>query len=344
MSVWNLFTTLSTALLGTMAETPNQYIPSPEDVLAVKQILMRKGKLPLELVDTIIDSADYWVKTTTCRNNGEVSVHAGQDRENKLLLRSYPLGYFPTKGNPTTLPMTIVDEYPSIPSEPCAEPGDFPNNVTQEVINYWTKDAIPRGEFPCRKIVFTIKSHDQGWGGPPGCRGTYRGSSTWFDVGLETLSTVRNGEFDIANKENPRPYFYVPDPQSTNGDAESIVCTTRTITPPTETRIAATEPPETRASFRHGQDPGMDCLQRNRTGTRDTKEYVITWSCTVNIMDPDSVDAKKLDDEGRGTTTGNGEYVRNLKVGDVVTVWGKARYGGWVNNVEEVKIDVYWAV
>lgn len=344
MSVWNLFTTLSTALLGTMAGTSNQYIPSPEDVLVVKQILIKKGKLPLELVDAIIDSADYWVKTTTCRTNGEVSILSGRERENKLLLRSYPLGYFPTKENPTALPMTIVDEYPSIPSEPWAESGDFPINATEEVIDYWSRDAVPRGEFPCRKIVFTIKSHDQGWGGPPGCRGTYRGSSTWFDVGLETLSAIRDREFHAANREKLLPYFYLPDPQSANPDAEPIICTTRTISPRTETRTTATEPPETKVEFRHGPDPGLDCLQRNRTGTRDTKEHVITWSCTDNVMDPDSIDGKKLDGEGRGRATGNGEYVRNLKVGDVVTVWGKARYGGWVNYVEEVKIDVYWAV
>jgi hypothetical protein len=90
MSVWNLFTTLSTALLGIMAGTPNQYIPSPEDVLIVKQILTKKGKLPLELVDTIIDSADYWVKTTTCRTNGEVSILSGRERENKLLVSWQP--------------------------------------------------------------------------------------------------------------------------------------------------------------------------------------------------------------------------------------------------------------
>jgi hypothetical protein len=267
--------------------------------------------------------------------------------------------------------MTIVDEYPSIPSEPWAKSGDFPNNATEEVIDYWSRDAIPRGEFPCRKIVFTIKSHDQGWGGPPGCRGKYRGSSTWFDVGLETFSAIRDsqlppfhlteslawqhfhsrsdveeiiGEFHAANREKLLPYFYLPDPQSTNPDAEPIICTTRTISPRTETRTTATQPPETKVEFRHGPDPGLDCLQRNRTGTRDTKEHVITWSCTDNVMDPDSIDGKKLDEEGRGRATGNGEYVRNLKVGDVVTVWGKARYGGWVNYVEEVKIDVYWAV
>jgi len=33
-----------------------------------------------------------------------------------------------------------------------------------------------------------------------------------------------------------------------------------------------------------------------------------------------------------------------MKVGDVVPVWGKARFPGWANVVEMVKIDIYWAV
>ena len=91
MSVWNLFSTLSTALLGTMAETPQPHTPSVKDILSVKQILATTGKLPLELIDTIIDTAEYWIKTTTCRTNGEVSIQAGRERENKLLVSSYSL-------------------------------------------------------------------------------------------------------------------------------------------------------------------------------------------------------------------------------------------------------------
>jgi hypothetical protein len=270
--------------------------------------------------------------------------------------------------------MTVFDKYPAIPSEPWSEPGDFPHNVTQEVIDYWTRDAKPRGEVPCRKIVFTIKSHDQGWGGPPRCRGTYNGSSTWFDVGLETLSATRDnqlsqyrsasteqnpmlsrrdveeerdGSMYSASGSTPLPCFYIPDPQSTSTKPDSILCTTHTITPETHRRtVVANDPnedPKLLVNFRHPLNPGLDCLQRNLTATRDTTEHVITWSCTDNT-DPDSVDGKKLDEQGRGRETANGEYVRNLKVGDVVTVWAKARYGGWVNTVEEVKIDVYWAV
>ncbi len=279
----------------------------------------------------------------------------------------------PTKDNPTTLsPMTEADKYPAMPSAPWTEPSDFPHNVTQEMVDSWTSHARPRGGAPCQKIVFTIKSHDQGWGGPAGCRGTYKGSSTWFDVGLETLSATRDNQLprmassgqdrglnrrDVEEKPEgiyahsgttPLTYFYIPDPHSKSTNPEMILCTTRTIKPETYTRTVLSEdpdvPPKAVASFRHDLNPGMDCLQRNRTATRDTTEHVITWSCTDDIMNPDSVDAIELDKQGRGRETGNGEYVRNLKIGDVVTVWAKARYGGWVNTIEEVKIDVYWVV
>ena len=45
-------------------------------------------------------------------------------------------------------------------------------------------EAMPLLRNPVRKIVFTIKSRDQGWGG--GANGaTYHGSYTWFEAGLE---------------------------------------------------------------------------------------------------------------------------------------------------------------
>jgi hypothetical protein len=96
MSLWNFFSAISTALFGTTDETPDsayvpifdseRYAPSVQDILAVKKILTKKGDLPLELVDTIIDFAEYWVRSTTVRTGGEISVQAGRERENKLLV------------------------------------------------------------------------------------------------------------------------------------------------------------------------------------------------------------------------------------------------------------------
>ena len=48
--------------------------------------------------------------------------------------------------------------------------------------------------------------------------------------------------------------------------------------------------------------------------------------------------------EGRGRRTGDGAFVRSLQLGDVVTVWAKARFPHWVNHVARVTVDVYFAV
>ena len=84
-------------------------------------------------------------------------------------------------------------------------------------------------------------------------------------------------------------------------------------------------------------------IQRNQTASKKWQDHVITWSYLDDI-DPDSEAAKALEEKGRGRATGNGKFVRELQVGDVITVWGKARFPGWCNRVESVQIDVYWAV
>lgn len=45
-------------------------------------------------------------------------------------------------------------------------------------------------EHPCRKIVFSMRSRDQGWSGDRANHGTYKASWTWFDAGLERLDAV----------------------------------------------------------------------------------------------------------------------------------------------------------
>jgi hypothetical protein len=84
-------------------------------------------------------------------------------------------------------------------------------------------------------------------------------------------------------------------------------------------------------------------IQCNKVAGRSPMTHTITWSWLDDI-DPKSDEADDLVLFGRGKETGDGEFVRNLKVGDVITVWAKTRFPGWVNNVYSVKVDVYWAV
>ena len=85
------------------------------------------------------------------------------------------------------------------------------------------------------------------------------------------------------------------------------------------------------------------CVHRNKRANREWQQHIVVWSCDDDIKE-DSDGGKALAEEGRGRATGNGEFVRNLKLGDVVTLWAKARFGGWANSVKSASIDVYWAV
>jgi hypothetical protein len=85
------------------------------------------------------------------------------------------------------------------------------------------------------------------------------------------------------------------------------------------------------------------CLQKNLTAVNTFQDHTITWSAEDNV-DPKSPEGEALQDQGRGKSTLNGEFVRNLKVGDSITVWAKARFPGWSNIITDVKVDVYWAV
>lgn len=53
---------------------------------------------------------------------------------------------------------------------------------------------------------------------------------------------------------------------------------------------------------------------------------------------------ERLAEEGRGRRTGDGRFVRSLQLGDVVTVWAKARFPHWANHVRKITVDVYFAV
>lgn len=104
-------------------------------------------------------------------------------------LRSYPLGYVPG------VETLRNDKYPILQPRPWLNPDNLIEGLTGETEKRWIKHSQIRGEFPCRKIVFRLSSHDQGWGGDRSHKGTYRGSFTWFDVGKERIHTFENGTF-----------------------------------------------------------------------------------------------------------------------------------------------------
>jgi hypothetical protein len=62
------------------------YEPSVEDVFSVKTMLSGSFELPLELVDTIIDHAEYWPHTSVIRTGEDFTIRAGAGHENQFLV------------------------------------------------------------------------------------------------------------------------------------------------------------------------------------------------------------------------------------------------------------------
>lgn len=211
---------------------------------------------------------------------------------------------------------------------------------------------------PCRKIVFTITSRDQGWSNTARQdRGSYRGSYTWFEAGLERFSqdvepdnvsdekgateTTEGGSSQaMALSEKLSDHNGDPSPDATGHDSNlsGSYPPMKALRPIHPTLEPNANPPA--LHFDLLASPQYT-IQHNKTATRTPTTHTVVWSWKDNIEPPT---AQYLKDIGRGEETGTGDFVRNLKLGDVVTVWAKSRFGGWANHVEAVKVDIYWAL
>lgn len=84
-------------------------------------------------------------------------------------------------------------------------------------------------------------------------------------------------------------------------------------------------------------------LQSNVQSQRNATEHTVVWRSTDDV-DPDSIEGNDLEKLGRGRQTENGQFVRNMRRGDVVTLRAHARFPGWRNDVESAEVDVYFVV
>lgn len=61
----------------------------------------------------------------------------------------------------------------------------FSESACRDRTPYLLSDPIKGTRFPVQQIIIDIWSHDQGWSSYPQDHGTYRGSWTWFDLGIQ---------------------------------------------------------------------------------------------------------------------------------------------------------------
>ncbi|KAH7909758.1 hypothetical protein BJ138DRAFT_1136435 [Hygrophoropsis aurantiaca] len=127
-----------------------QYQPTVADIILVKKSL---ASLPIELIDGILDEASYWPHSSlTIAWRDSVPSQRRNSGGDKMYMRTLPLAIYGTDIN---IALPARRQY--------------------------------GGEYPARKVIFELWSKDQGWSNEIANRGTYNGSSTWFDADVETL-------------------------------------------------------------------------------------------------------------------------------------------------------------
>jgi len=306
-----------------------RFNPTPGDINLVRVMMSRAKQLPPDVVDMIFDHAEYWAHSSNYidfkdEHRQPLRVVGRSRMEDKFLLRSFPVGLTTLDGRVSLAETVAYDtnEAKPLPLSREHDPRFFAN-----LVDYPT----PPLARPVRKVVFSIKSRDQGRGGIRRLAGTYQSTWTWFEAGLE--------RFDADQECEPH---CVGDLRydSFNSNGPSLpMCALRSIQP-----SFSTDPEDqTKHNYEHPLHPDERyIIQRNKMATPIWHNNVVTWSW----LDKQTSEAaaEELADIGRGRETGDGSFVRSLKMGDVITVWAKARFPAWVNMVERVKIDVYWAV
>ncbi|KAF7713887.1 Uncharacterized protein PECH_006742 [Penicillium ucsense] len=253
--------------------------PDAWDVLQVRALLQWRLGVPVEIVDQIIDTAEYWPSTTVKMTipQDRSHRHIRKDRD-QVLLKTIPLCFDRKR----------LEDAPDAP-----HPLPSRSHV-----------------HPCRKIVFHISSHDQG---PGRCHpDMYEHSWTWFDVEViraaHTKKMYANGE-----EQELLPHE--------SGD----VVTPRTIEDPLLL-------------------PGPGKLQNNGAHVAERQDVEIVWHYQDNIPadSPEALEIEKT--KGRGRATLDGQFVRDLQVGDSIAIWARARFPGWSNHVYHASATVFWAI
>ncbi|KAG0701953.1 hypothetical protein DFH29DRAFT_923824 [Suillus ampliporus] len=281
------------------------YQPSVADVFRVKGYL--QSKLPTELIDRIIDDACYWPHSSVyLERPSTVPIYRdGKSAEDGIYIRSLPLGIHGTD------------------RDVCFVEKDFEEGGVA-----WTKNlriggsdehspSTPALSHPCRKIEFTLWSHDQRL--RQQFPETFTASYIWFDVSIEKLQTPMSAD-DIV--EWPAQLLFE------ECDAES-------------SRIQS----DTAKPFL----PPSITIRKNVAAKSQGSEHTIHWDFRGsfdNGINDDSV-WHFLDNSFDRAAAKAAEVlrlVRSMQVGDCISLWAHGRFPNSEDRVQQAKVTVYWAV
>ncbi|KAG2004801.1 hypothetical protein CC2G_003320 [Coprinopsis cinerea AmutBmut pab1-1] len=160
---------------------PPQISLNLDQILATQRLLLLHFNLPSELVVYILDLAEYWMKQSTSKTTEEHAIVA-HNTNNTMSDSSEPAVYAEKK-------------YLSVPPvsglKGCGEYDDS------------------QLSFKPRKVIFRLRSCDQGRSGFVELRGTYQQCWSWFEVGIKStgpLATIEERRWHLQYNAHASRY------------------------------------------------------------------------------------------------------------------------------------------
>jgi len=333
-------------MLDLPTQPPTQSPLTAADVHVVRALLTsRPALLPIELIDIILDEAEYWSHSTV-EVNSIRQVHGVHESlgYSKAYLVTLPLAHPHTEGHHTTSP----GKPPAV--QPCQHmKGEVGSDAGE---------GMKRGKHPCRRIVFELHSRDQGWSDYSENHGTYDRTRSWFDVSVvrdfSSLLPPSSSSSSLDTNGDDRDNNNVGDERDDGSDEDDRDPDDRDrddddngeddphgfifafgLLPPSAPADSATNRTVEAMSDRD--------LQRNVHAKAEETRHVIVWDWKDTIKDgsPEALEAERM---GRGWRSMDGGFVRGMKHGDQIALWMNAIERGWVCRVSRAIVTIYWAV
>lgn len=305
--------------------------PTMSDVIKVRHFL--SSRLPTEIIDILLDLAEYWPHTSSIldmttrvyhehmrygsygrgpktwwHNRSSTPEMRREWKETGFILRTPPLGLRCIKSNDRRKAYRQ-----SWPVTPTKRNNDGANGTFD-----WLP---PRGKHPARKVLFEILSREERAADHPTVPGFRQDSKTLFEASVDNINIPPK-----MVKSSTQPLYWTPEAATTKSYLQNPLSKDAPYT--FQPRQSSSANPELRQAFP---------VFWNRTA--QNRKFVVAYR-------HDETKHFSVEKERYLSASIVRGFVRSLKEGDSIALWGRAREGAGpcCNVVDRVKIHVFWAV
>lgn len=314
----------------------NHY-PTIFDIFSLKRFLSHS--IPNELIEIILDLAEYWPHSS-CSSTSAVKAQ-GKIQEN--ILRT---DWREHRGPEATTPLSFIDSRENgfvLRSPPL---GTFPTKSVQ-----LQASLVPRTRNPVRMILFEIRFYRL-FAMNPKCRRRQilRQSRTRLEIGIKKPMPPTESPLRAVPEPAARPAAQIlqgrPQLQQVCGSIYESWRLKRSFCDPAHAKIDLYMDHKVLADGMVGQKTVFwRCDDDDVTGTNFLDDgWDLSRECLPHLSEAETAHVNDLVHSlAKEERMEKAAFVRQLEVGDSLGVWVRVRDGPSVSMIERVRMHVFWA-